>query len=93
MNITHHTPEEWKAFYHAYDSAMRTFLRGPEVSRAVNWLYVASREGATDGQRETERENRDIGVRVGLSAKTVEEIAPLCFATLSGEKTGERGRP
>lgn len=69
----------WKAFHQAYDSAMRTWRRGPDVSRAVNWLYVVSREDASDRDREVERENRELGLKLGGEAQAEHEIAPLVW--------------
>ena len=73
----------WKAFHQAYDSAMRTWRRGPDVSRAVNWLYVVSREGASDEERAIERENRETGLKLGSAAKSEVEIAPLVWQAAS----------
>ena len=72
----------WKAFHQAYDSAMRTYRRGPEVSRAVNWLYVVSREEARPEEREEERRNRELGLKLGERAKSEVEIAPLVWTAL-----------
>lgn len=69
----------WNAFHQAYDSALRAWRRGPDVSRAVNWLFVASRDGASEEEREMERENREAGLKLGVAAKSEVEIAPLVW--------------
>ena len=66
----------WTAFHQAYDSAVRAHRRGSDVSRAVNWLYVMSRDAATPEEREMERHNRELGLRLGADAKSEVDIAP-----------------
>lgn len=69
----------WTAFHQAYDSAMRAWRRGPDVSRAVNWLFVASRDNTSEDERDIERQNREIGLKLGSAAKSEVEIAPLVW--------------
>ena len=71
-------PDEgkWIAFHQAYDSAVRAYRRGDDVSRAVNWLYVASRKDTSPEEKEMERMNRELGLSVGKSAGSEIEIAP-----------------
>lgn len=73
----------WAAFHQAYDSALRAWRRGPDVSRAVNWLFVASRDEASEDEREMERENREAGLKLGMAAKSEVEIAPLVWQAAS----------
>lgn len=76
----------WTAFHQAYDSAVRAHRRGGDVSRAVNWLYVMSRDSASEDDREMERHNREIGLRLGSDAKSEVDIAPSIWqAVQSGE--------
>lgn len=78
--------KKWLAFHYAYDSAMRAYRRGTDVSRAVNWLYVMSREKVTPEEREMERENREYGLKIGAEAKDETEIGRKVWAAIeSGE--------
>lgn len=78
--------EKWLAFHQAYDSAMRAYRRGDDVSRAVNWLYVVSRKDVRPEEREMERINREYGLGVGKSVASEIEIAPRLWKAI---QTGE----
>lgn len=80
---------QWKGFHQAYDSALRTYRRGPDVSRAVNWLYVSSREGASAEELESERRYRELGLNAAAGAESEVELAPRVWRAL---KTSDEGR-
>lgn len=83
---------KWLAFHQAFDSAIRAYRRGDDVSRAVNWLYVVSRKEAAPEEREMERLNREFGLGVGKSVASEIEIAPkLWKAVQAGELVSSPG--